>query len=139
VHIVAPEHFVEAQEIGDLIKQGNPVIVNLQLSDNELGRRMIDFCSGLTYALGGLDGARRRSRLLADAVERRGHRRGALAPSRAGPVPAVVGAFSTPGRRASRAHLLRRVHGGVHYARSRSGAFCSSTNHEEEAPAWHCG
>jgi cell division inhibitor SepF len=53
VHIVAPEHFVEAQEIGDLIKQGNPVIVNLQLSDNELGRRMIDFCSGLTYALGG--------------------------------------------------------------------------------------
>jgi cell division inhibitor SepF len=36
-----------------LIKQGNPVIVNLQLSDNELGRRMIDFCSGLTYALGG--------------------------------------------------------------------------------------
>jgi cell division inhibitor SepF len=29
------------------------VIVNLQLSDNELGRRMIDFCSGLTYALGG--------------------------------------------------------------------------------------
>jgi cell division inhibitor SepF len=30
------------------------VIVNLQLSDRDLSRRMIDFCSGLTYALGGL-------------------------------------------------------------------------------------
>jgi cell division inhibitor SepF len=29
------------------------VIVNLQLSERDLSRRMIDFCSGLTYALGG--------------------------------------------------------------------------------------
>jgi cell division inhibitor SepF len=53
VHIVAPEHFSEAQEIGDVVKQQSPVIVNLQLSDRDLARRMIDFCSGLTYALGG--------------------------------------------------------------------------------------
>jgi cell division inhibitor SepF len=53
VHVVAPERFSEAQEIGDLIKQSNPVIVNLQISDRDLARRMIDFCSGLTYALGG--------------------------------------------------------------------------------------
>jgi cell division inhibitor SepF len=53
VHIVMPERFSEAQEIGDLVKQANPVIVNLQLSDRDLARRMIDFCSGLTYALGG--------------------------------------------------------------------------------------
>jgi cell division inhibitor SepF len=53
VHIVAPEHFSEAQEIGDVVKQASPVIVNLQLSDRDLARRMIDFCSGLTYALGG--------------------------------------------------------------------------------------
>ena len=53
VHIVAPERFAEAQEIGDLVKQANPVIVNLQLSESDLARRMIDFCSGLTYALGG--------------------------------------------------------------------------------------
>jgi cell division inhibitor SepF len=53
VHVVAPERFSEAQEIGDVIRQSNPVIVNLQLSDRDLARRMIDFCSGLTYALGG--------------------------------------------------------------------------------------
>jgi cell division inhibitor SepF len=29
------------------------VIVNLQVADRELARRMIDFCSGVTYALGG--------------------------------------------------------------------------------------
>jgi cell division inhibitor SepF len=53
VSVVAPERFNEAQAIGDLVKQSNPVIVNLQLSDRDLSRRMIDFCSGLTYALGG--------------------------------------------------------------------------------------
>lgn len=53
VHVVAPSRFSEAQEIGDLVKQSNPVIVNLQVSERDLARRMIDFCSGLTYALGG--------------------------------------------------------------------------------------
>jgi cell division inhibitor SepF len=53
VHVVAPSVFAEAQEIGDLIRQSSPVIVNLQLSERDLARRMIDFCSGLTYALGG--------------------------------------------------------------------------------------
>jgi cell division inhibitor SepF len=53
VRIVAPASFSDAQEIGDLVKQSNPVIVNLQLSERDLSRRMIDFCSGLTYALAG--------------------------------------------------------------------------------------
>ncbi len=53
VHVVAPGRFSDAQEIGDLVKQSNPVIVNLQVSERDLARRMIDFCSGLTYALGG--------------------------------------------------------------------------------------
>ena len=30
-----------------------PVILNLQTADHELSKRMIDFCSGLTYALDG--------------------------------------------------------------------------------------
>jgi cell division inhibitor SepF len=30
-----------------------PVIVNLQVADRELMRRMIDFCSGVAYALNG--------------------------------------------------------------------------------------
>jgi len=53
VHVVAPSQFRDAQEIGDLIRQGNAVIVNLQTSERDLSRRMIDFCSGLTYALDG--------------------------------------------------------------------------------------
>ena len=53
VHVVAPARFSDAQEIGDLVKRSNPVIVNLQVSERDLSRRMIDFCSGLTYALGG--------------------------------------------------------------------------------------
>ncbi|HVB06680.1 MAG TPA: cell division protein SepF [Acidimicrobiales bacterium] len=53
VHVVAPERFSEAQEIGDVMRQANPVIVNLTLADRDLARRMIDFCSGLTYALNG--------------------------------------------------------------------------------------
>ena len=53
VHVMAPARFPEAQEIGDRLKANQPVIVNLQGGDRELSRRMIDFCSGATYALGG--------------------------------------------------------------------------------------
>jgi cell division inhibitor SepF len=53
VHVVAPLKFSDAQEIGDRFKSGQPVIVNLQGAESGLGRRMIDFCSGVTYALGG--------------------------------------------------------------------------------------
>ncbi len=53
VHVVAPSRFADAQEIGDRFKNGQPVIVNLQANDRELSRRMIDFCSGVTYALSG--------------------------------------------------------------------------------------
>ncbi|MGH9121595.1 MAG: cell division protein SepF [Acidimicrobiales bacterium] len=56
VHVVAPEQFADAQEIGDRYRNGQPVIVNLQNTDRDLSRRMIDFCSGVTYALsGGMD------------------------------------------------------------------------------------
>lgn len=53
VHVVAPSQFADAQEIADRIRSSQPVIVNLQFADRELARRMIDFCSGVTYALGG--------------------------------------------------------------------------------------
>lgn len=53
VHVVAPVEFGDAQEVGDLVKASSPVILNLQMSDRDLARRMIDFCSGLTYALSG--------------------------------------------------------------------------------------
>ncbi len=54
VHVVAPARFADAQEVGDRFKGGQPVIVNLSASDDpQLARRMIDFCSGVTYALSG--------------------------------------------------------------------------------------
>jgi cell division inhibitor SepF len=52
VHVVAPLRFADAKEIGDFIRQSNPVIVNLQGADRDLQRRMIDFCSGIAYAVG---------------------------------------------------------------------------------------
>ncbi len=53
VHVIAPAQFPDAKEIGDRLKGSQPVIVNLQAADRELERRMIDFCSGAAYVLGG--------------------------------------------------------------------------------------
>ena len=48
-----PKNFNDAQQIADKFKVDVPVILNLQGSDTELAKRLIDFCSGLTYALDG--------------------------------------------------------------------------------------
>ncbi len=53
VHLVVPKNFNDAQQIADRFKVDVPVIINLQGSDTELAKRLIDFCSGLTYALDG--------------------------------------------------------------------------------------
>jgi cell division inhibitor SepF len=53
VHLVLPRSFNDAQQIADRFKQGIPVILNLQNADAELSKRLIDFASGLTYALNG--------------------------------------------------------------------------------------
>ena len=53
VHVVTPSSFNDAQEVADNFKRQIPVIMNLQSVDAELSRRLIDFTSGLTYALGG--------------------------------------------------------------------------------------
>ena len=53
VHLVLPRSFNDAQQIADRFKEGVPVILNLQGSDQELSKRLIDFASGLTYALDG--------------------------------------------------------------------------------------
>jgi len=50
---VAPATFQDAKEIGDRLKAGVPVIVNLQGADRDLLRRIVDFASGLTYGLDG--------------------------------------------------------------------------------------
>jgi len=53
VHLVIPRGFNDAQQIADHFKQGIPVILNLQGIDSELSKRLVDFASGLTYALDG--------------------------------------------------------------------------------------
>jgi cell division inhibitor SepF len=57
VHFVAPRSFNEVQDVADKFKDAIPVILNLQSADHDLSRRVIDFASGLTYALdGGMQG-----------------------------------------------------------------------------------
>jgi cell division inhibitor SepF len=53
VHLVMPKNFNDAQVIADKFKGSIPVILNLQASENDLAKRLIDFASGLTYALDG--------------------------------------------------------------------------------------
>ncbi len=53
VHLVLPRSFTDAQQIADKCKHGVPVIVNLQNADQERSKRLVDFASGLTYALSG--------------------------------------------------------------------------------------
>jgi len=52
-HAVSPTSFNDAQEIGDRFMTGQPVIVNLQAVDRDLRRRLVDFASGLCYAVAG--------------------------------------------------------------------------------------
>jgi len=53
VHLVVPKNFNDAQLVADKFKAEVPVILNLQTCDTELSKRLIDFASGLTYALDG--------------------------------------------------------------------------------------
>ena len=53
VHLVIPKSFNDAQQIADKFKDSIPVILNLQSTEMDLAKRLIDFASGLTYALDG--------------------------------------------------------------------------------------
>ncbi len=53
VHLVIPKSFNDAQQVADQFKDAVPVILNLQGTDTDLSKRLIDFASGLTYALDG--------------------------------------------------------------------------------------
>jgi cell division inhibitor SepF len=53
VHWVAPRSFNDVQDVADKFKDSIPVILNLQGTDTDLSKRLIDFSSGLTYALDG--------------------------------------------------------------------------------------
>ena len=53
VHLVVPKSFNDAQQVADKFKDSIPVVLNLQGVENDLSKRLIDFASGLTYALDG--------------------------------------------------------------------------------------
>ena len=53
VHLVVPKSFNDAQQVADRFKDSIPVILNLQGVETDLSKRLIDFASGLTYALDG--------------------------------------------------------------------------------------
>jgi cell division inhibitor SepF len=53
VHLVVPKSFNDAQQVADRFKDSIPVILNLQGTETDLAKRLIDFASGLTYALDG--------------------------------------------------------------------------------------
>jgi cell division inhibitor SepF len=52
-HTVRPRRFDQAQEVADAFKNGMPVIMNLEGTERDVARRLIDFASGICYALDG--------------------------------------------------------------------------------------
>ncbi|MDD3776921.1 MAG: cell division protein SepF [Actinomycetota bacterium] len=53
VFIAEPHNFEEMQIVGQNFKSAIPVIINLQNTNMDLSKRIIDFCSGMTFALEG--------------------------------------------------------------------------------------
>lgn len=51
--VLEPESFDDAKDIADRFKADQPVVMDLGGIDRELSRRLIDFASGICYALGG--------------------------------------------------------------------------------------
>lgn len=51
--LVKPERFDAAAEIADHLREGHSIIMNLETTPKDISRRLIDFLSGVTYALDG--------------------------------------------------------------------------------------
>jgi cell division inhibitor SepF len=50
IHRAEPKRFNEAREVGERFKEGIPVIMNLQETEDGIARRLVDFASGLVFA-----------------------------------------------------------------------------------------
>ena len=51
--VLEPGAYDEAQSAADYLKTHRPIVVNLRSAQKDLGRRVVDFLSGVTYALDG--------------------------------------------------------------------------------------
>lgn len=52
-HIIVARNFSDAQTLADSIRGGRTVVLDLRGTEPEMVRRIVDFASGLTYALEG--------------------------------------------------------------------------------------
>ena len=50
VVLVKPERFENASEIADHLKDKRPVVLNLESTNKDVARRLVDFLSGVAYA-----------------------------------------------------------------------------------------
>ena len=53
VVLVKPERFETAAEIADHLRAKRPVLINLETTPKEVTRRLVDFLSGVAYAIDG--------------------------------------------------------------------------------------
>lgn len=51
--VVEPYVYDDSRKIADHLKSFHPVVINLEKTEEEVGRRLIDFVSGVTYAIEG--------------------------------------------------------------------------------------
>lgn len=51
--VVVARAFTDAQSLADYIREGRAVVLDLRSTEPEMVRRLVDFSSGLTYALDG--------------------------------------------------------------------------------------
>ena len=51
--LVKPERFETAAEIADQLRARRPVLINLETTPKDVTRRLVDFLSGVAYALDG--------------------------------------------------------------------------------------
>lgn len=53
VVLIRPERFETAAEVADHLRDRRPVLVNLETTPKDVTRRLVDFLSGVTYAIDG--------------------------------------------------------------------------------------
>jgi cell division inhibitor SepF len=53
VHITSPSAFNDVEEVGERFREGTPVLMNLQGASEGVAKRVLDFASGLIFALDG--------------------------------------------------------------------------------------
>lgn len=53
ITVIEPKSYDECSKLVKHLKDGKPIIINIEKLDNELSRKIFDFLSGATFALGG--------------------------------------------------------------------------------------